>query len=452
MSTTRESAPTAIRAIDVIRKKRDGGELSRAEIEALVNGYTRGDIPDYQASAWLMATLLKGMTRGEAAALTDVMLHSGEVLDFSDLRSRKVDKHSTGGVGDKTSLVLAPLVAAGGVTVPMISGRGLGHTGGTLDKLEAIPGFNVNLSVAGFRKVLEACGCAMIGQTAEIAPADRKLYALRDVTGTVESPFLICASIMSKKLAEGIDALVLDVKTGSGAFMKKEKDAVYLAELMVETGERMGKKMAALITDMDQPLGRYVGNALEVVEVLEVLRGEGAEDLRELCLELAAWMFLLGQRASTVEEGKKLSAKLIASGEALERFRRMVELQGGNARVVDDPKLLPRAKHTLDVTSARSGYVTAIQCERAGTACVILGGGRERKEDSVDPAVGFVLHKKVGDPVSKGEPLCTIHYNSEALATRAKALLLESFEIADAPPKRKRPLVHRIISKSGEKN
>src|ERR1700757_3422560 len=260
------------RAIDVIRKKRDGIELSRSEIESLVNAYTKGDIPDYQVSAWLMAVVLKGMSRPETAALTDAMLHSGDVLDLSPLPARKVDKHSTGGVGDKTSLVLAPLVAAAGIAVPMISGRGLGHTGGTLDKLEAIPGFNVNLSVAEFRRVLETCGCAMIGQTAEIAPADRKLYALRDVTGTVESPFLICASIMSKKLAEGIDALVLDVKTGSGAFMKKKEDAVFLAELMVETGERMGKKMVALITDMDQPLGLRVGNALEVEEVLDVLR------------------------------------------------------------------------------------------------------------------------------------------------------------------------------------
>jgi pyrimidine-nucleoside phosphorylase len=450
MSASRESTP--IRAIDVIRKKRDGGELTRPEIEALVNGYTIGKIPDYQASAWLMATLLKGMTRVETAALTDTMLRSGEVLDFSDLPSRKVDKHSTGGVGDKTSLVLAPLAAAGGLTVPMISGRGLGHTGGTLDKLEAIPSFNVNLSVAQFRTVLETCGCAMIGQTAEIAPADRKLYALRDVTGTVESPFLICASIMSKKLAEGIDGLVLDVKTGSGAFMKNENDAAYLAELMVETGERMGKKMAALITDMDQPLGRYVGNSLEVVEVLEVLRGEGPEDLRELCLELAAWMFLLGQRVSSLEEGKNLSAKLIRSGDALQRFRTMVGLQGGDTRVIDDPKHLPRAKHTLDVVSAKAGYVTAIQCEGAGTACVILGGGRERKEDSVDPAVGFVLHKKVANPVAAGEALCTVHYNSEALGARAKTLLLESFEIGDAPPKHKRPLVHRVITKSGEKN
>ena len=450
MSAAHESAP--IRAIDVIRKKRDGGELTRAEIEALVGGYTKDDIPDYQASAWLMATLLKGMTRAETAALTDTMLRSGEVLDFSDMPTRKVDKHSTGGVGDKTSLVLAPLAAAGGLTVPMISGRGLGHTGGTLDKLEAIPGFNVNLPVARFRKVLETCGCSMIGQTAEIAPADRKLYALRDVTGTVESPFLICASIMSKKLAEGVDGLVLDVKTGSGAFMKSEDDAAYLAELMVETGERMGKKMAALITDMDQPLGRYVGNALEVVECVKVLRGEGPKDLWDLCLELAAWMFLLGERVATIDEGKKLSEKLIHSGEALDRFRRMVELQDGDARVVDDLQRLPKAQQTLEVISGRGGYVTSIQCERAGTACVILGGGRERKEDSVDPAVGFVLHKKVGDQVSSGETLATVHYNSDALGARAKTMLLESFAIADAPPSQKRPLVHRVITASGEKN
>ena len=394
------AAAEAFRAIDVIRKKRDGGELSRNEIESLVNSYTRGDIPDYQMSAWLMAVVLRGMTRAETAALTDAMLRSGEVLDLSALPAKKVDKHSTGGVGDKTSLVLAPLAAAAGVMVPMISGRGLGHTGGTLDKLEAIPGFNVNLPVAHFRRVLETCGCAMIGQTAEVAPADRKLYALRDVTGTVESPYLICASIMSKKLAEGIDALVLDVKTGSGAFMKSEKDAVFLAELMVETGERMGKQMVALITDMDQPLGSMIGNALEVVEVVEVLRGEGPEDLRQLCLELAGWMLHLGGVADTVAEGKKQSEKLIASGEALDKFRQMVALQGGDLRAIDDPKKLPQAQHTMILSSPKNGYLAALQCEQVGTACVILGGGRERKEDSVDPAVGIVLHKKVGDPVS----------------------------------------------------
>jgi pyrimidine-nucleoside phosphorylase len=436
------------RAVDVIRKKRDGGELSRSEIEFLVNGYTRGDIPDYQVSAWLMAVVLRGMTRGETAALTDGMLRSGEVLDLSSLSAKKVDKHSTGGVGDKTSLVLAPLAAAAGVSVPMISGRGLGHTGGTLDKLEAIPGFNVNLPVPQFRRILETCGCAMIGQTSEIAPADRKLYALRDVTGTVESPYLICASIMSKKLAEGIDALVLDVKTGSGAFMKSEKDAAFLAELMVETGERMGKRMVALITDMDQPLGCMIGNALEVVEVVDILRGKGPDDLRELCLELAGWMLHLGGVADTVAEGKKQSEKLIASGKALEKFRQMVELQCGDPRAIDDPKVLPQAQHAMTLSSPKAGYLSSLQCEQVGTACVILGGGRERKEDSVDPAVGIVLHKKVGDAVSVGEPLATIHYNAETRAARARQLLEESYRITDSPASEKRPLIHRIIGRA----
>jgi len=445
-------APQTFRAIDVIRKKRDGVELSRAEIEGLVSAYTKGEIPDYQVSAWLMAVVLKGMTRPETAALTDAMLHSGDVLDLSSLPHRKVDKHSTGGVGDKTSLVLAPLAAAAGVAVPMISGRGLGHTGGTLDKLESIPGFNVNLSVAQFRRVLEICGCAMIGQTAEIAPADRKLYALRDVTGTVESPYLICASIMSKKLAEGIDALVLDVKTGSGAFMKNEKDAAFLAELMVETGERMGKRVVALITDMDQPLGNMIGNALEVVEVVEVLRGAGPEDLRELCLELAGWMLHLGGVSKTVAEGKQQSVKLISSGKALEKFRQMVELQGGDPRVIDDDKRLPQARSTMQVPSAKAGYLAAMQCEQIGTACVILGGGRERKEDSVDPAVGIVLHKKVGDRVAVGEPLATIYYNADALMARARQLIEVSCEVTEAAPSTKRALIHRVIGKFGEKN
>jgi len=440
------------RAIDVIRKKRDGGELSRSEIDYLVDSYTRGEIPDYQVSAWLMAVVWRGMTRAETAALTDAMLHSGEVLTLTSLAARKVDKHSTGGVGDKTSLVLAPLAAAAGVVVPMISGRGLGHTGGTLDKLEAIPGFNVNLPVGEFRRVLEACGCAMIGQTAEIAPADRKLYALRDVTGTVESPYLICASIMSKKLAEGIDALGLDVEAGSGAFMKSEEDAAFLADLMVETGERMGKKVVALITDMDQPLGSMIGNALEVTEVVEVLRGEGPEDLRQLSIELAGWMLYLGGVADSVEEGKKRSEQLIASGKALETFRRMVELQGGDARSIDDPKKLPQARYTMTLSSPRAGYLTSVQCEQVGTACVILGGGRERKEDSVDPAVGIVLHKKVGDTVSVGEKLATIHYNAEVRAAGAKRLLEASYQIDDSPPHEKRPLIHRVIGKPGEKN
>jgi len=436
------------RVIDLIRKKRDGGALSAAEIGYLVTGCTDGSIPDYQMAAWLMAVVLRGMTREETAALTHAMLHSGEVLDLSSLPARKVDKHSTGGVGDKTSLVLAPLVAAGGLFVPMISGRGLGHTGGTLDKLESIPGFRVGLSVPEFQRVLKACGCSMIGQTEKIAPADRKLYALRDVTGTVESPYLICASIMSKKLAEGTDALVLDVKTGSGAFMKKEEDAVFLAELMVETGERMGKKMVALITDMNQPLGRMVGNALEVQECIEVLHGGGPADLRDLCLELAAWMFYLAGACKTVAEGNRLSQQIIASGQAFERFRQMVELQGGDISTIDDPTRLPGTDHRIEVPSTQSGYVTVIDCEHVGTACVILGGGRERKEDSVDPAVGIVVHKKIGDKVSAGEALCTIHCHSDAEVARAKTLLQESYQISAAPPAQQGPLVHRVIHKA----
>ena len=450
--TSSKALAQSFRAIDVIRKKRDGVELSSGEIEGLVAAYTTGEIPDYQVSAWLMAVVLRGMTRPETAALTDAMLRSGDVLDLSSIAAKKVDKHSTGGVGDKTSLVLTPLAAAAGVVVPMISGRGLGHTGGTLDKLEAIPGFNVNLSVKRFREVLDTCGCAMIGQTAELAPADRKLYALRDVTGTVESPYLICASIMSKKLAEGIDALVLDVKTGSGAFMKSEKDAVFLAELMVETGERMGKQMVALITDMDQPLGNKIGNALEVAEVVDVLRGGGPDDLRELCLELVGWMLYLGGASRTVAEAKQLSDKLISSGRALDKFRQMVELQGGDPRVIDDEKRLPQAQHRTQVLSENGGYLASMQCEQVGTACVILGGGRERKEDSVDPAVGIVLHKKIGDQVLAGEPLATIYYNAEARAERAKQLIEESCEISDAPPATRRPLIHRVIGRSGEKN
>ena len=438
---------STFRVIDLIRKKRDGGALSAAEIGYLVEGCTGGSIPDYQMAAWLMAVVLRGMTREETAALTQAMLHSGEVLDLSFLPAKKVDKHSTGGVGDKTSLVLAPLVAAGGLFVPMISGRGLGHTGGTLDKLESIPGFRVGLTVPEFHRVLKACGCCMIGQTEKVAPADRKLYALRDVTGTVESPYLICASIMSKKLAEGTDALVLDVKTGSGAFMKKEEDAVFLAELMVETGERMGKQMVALITDMNQPLGCMVGNALEVRECIDVLHGGGPEDLRDLCHDLAAWMFFLGGAAKTVADGKRLSEKIIDSGQAFERFRHMVELQGGDISAIDDPTRLPSADHRVDVLSPLAGYVTSILCEQVGTACVILGGGRERKEDSVDPAVGVEVHKKIGDKVSAAEPLCTIHCHSDAQAARAKTLLEESYQIAAAPPAHKSSLVHRAIYK-----
>ncbi|MGD0129073.1 MAG: thymidine phosphorylase [Terriglobia bacterium] len=436
-----------ISALDVIRKKRDGNELSPAEIDFFIRGYTRGEISDAQAAAWLMAVVLRGLTRRETADLTDAMLHSGEVLDLSALSAPKVDKHSTGGVGDKTSFVLAPLAAAGGLIVPMISGRGLGHTGGTLDKYEAIPGVSVNLTLPRFREVLETCGCAIVGATAEIAPADRKLYALRNLTGTVESPFLICASIMSKKLAEGIDALVLDVKSGSGSFMKNDEDATHVANLMVETGRRMGKRIVALITDMDQPLGCNVGNALEIDEVISVLRGRGPEDLRQLCLELAGWMLYLGGRVDSVEEGKRLGAELIGSGKAFDRFRQMVALQGGDVNVVDDLSLLPKGHYKLDISSPQTGYITSIQCEEIGKASVILGAGRESEGDAVDPAVGLVLHKKVAQPVKAGEPLCTIHYNSQTRLDRARPLIEQSFQIGDAPPE-PRPIVRRVIAGS----
>src|SRR6516165_8963999 len=341
------SLSTDMRAVDLIRKKRDAGEHSREEIAFLVAGYTKGEIPDYQMAAWLMAAWIRGLTRLETIALTEMMLYSGEIVDHFELPMKKVDKHSTGGVGDKTSLILAPIVAAGGLAVPMISGRGLGHTGGTLDKLEAIPGFNTFLSLSEFKRVLGQCGMSLIGQTAEIAPADKKIYALRDATSTVENIGLMCASIMSKKLAEGIDALVLDVKTGSGAFMAKEEDAVRLAELMVDTARRMGKKCVALLTDMEQPLGRMAGHSNEVVESVEVLKGKGPPDLRELSVELSAWMFYLGERTESVAEGRRPAAEMITSRKALENFRQCIRLQGGDARVVDEVSRLPIAKNRV---------------------------------------------------------------------------------------------------------
>jgi pyrimidine-nucleoside phosphorylase len=433
-----------MRAVDLIRKKRDSGEHTREEINFLVKGYTRGDIPDYQMAAWLMAVWIRRLSSAETAALTEAMLHSGEVVDHSYLPMKKVDKHSTGGVGDKTSLILAPIVAAGGLAVPMISGRGLGHTGGTLDKLEAIPGFNTSLSLADFRRVLRECGMGLIGQTAEIAPADKKIYALRDATSTVENIGLICASIMSKKLAEGIDALVLDVKTGSGAFMSKEEDAVRLAEVMVETARRTGKKAVALLTDMGQPLGRMAGHSNEVIESIEVLRGKGPDDLRDLSIELSAWMFYLGERTKSVEDGRALAMEMIASGKALERFRQCIRLQGGNERIIDDTSLLPMAKLQAHVASAKSGFLAATNCRDFGTALAMLGGGREKKEDQIDYGVGLEFHKRIGDRVQAGEKLVTIQYNSEAKFAEARNMLAAAFEIGDAAAPAP-PLIRRII-------
>jgi pyrimidine-nucleoside phosphorylase len=434
-----------MRAVDLIRKKRDSAEHSRDEINFLISGYTRGDIPDYQMAAWLMAVWLKGLSSSETAALTQTMLYSGEVLDLSGISGKKVDKHSTGGIGDKTSLILAPIVAAGGLTVPMISGRGLGHTGGTLDKLEAIPGFNVNLSLEQFRCVLRECGMGLIGQTREIAPADKKIYALRDATSTVENIGLICASIMSKKLAEGIDALVLDVKVGSGAFMKCEDQAIKLAEVMIETGKRMGKEVVALITDMDQPLGRMAGHANEVAECLEVLRGAGPADLRDLSLELSAWMFYLGERTRTVDEGRTLAQQMIAAGKAREKFRQGIRSQGGDPRVIDEPSLLPQARSRVDVPSPAAGYISRMDAQQFGIALAILGGGREKKEDHIDHAVGLEFHKRVGDRVEKGEPLVSIHYNADARLAEAKSLIAANHFISEQAPREKPALIRRII-------
>jgi pyrimidine-nucleoside phosphorylase/thymidine phosphorylase len=433
-----------MRAVDVIQRKRDGLALAPAEIAGFIEGYTRGSIPDYQASAFAMAVYFKGMTPAETVALTRAMMETGEVLDLSELPGPKVDKHSTGGVGDKTSLILAPLAAACGLFVPMISGRGLGHTGGTLDKLESIPGFRVGLTLHEFRAVLRKARLGLIGQTPEIAPADRKLYALRDVTSTVESRPLIAASIMSKKMAEGIDALVLDVKTGDGAFMKSFEDSQALARTMVEIGRGMGKKVAALITGMDQPLGRAVGNALEVVESVETLRGRGPRDLEDLSVELAAWMLSLGGAAPSLDAARDRVREALASGAGLAKFREVIELQGGDPQVCEDPARLPRARETVDLPAPAPGRVASIACRSVGHAAMLLGAGRETVDSRIDPAVGLVLHKKVGDPVEKGEPLATLHVNDRGRLDESLGLLREAFRVAPQGPA-PGPLVRAVL-------
>ncbi len=371
----------------------------------MVAGIATGEVADYQWAALLMAILWRGMDAAETAALTDAMIRSGTVVDLSAIPGRKIDKHSTGGVGDKTSLILAPIVAAAGVPVPMVSGRGLGHTGGTLDKLESIPGFRVDLDLRRYQEVLASCGLVMIGQTAEIAPADKFLYALRDATATVESIPLIAASIMSKKLAEGIDGLVLDVKTGNGAFMVRLEDSMALARAMCEIGWGLGKPIVALITRMDQPLGRSVGNALEVAECVECLRGQGPADLVDLSIELAAEMVVMGGRAGSLDEAEAMCRSAIADGSALDRFGRMVGAQGGNRRVIDDLRLLPVARRQVVLKSPATGYVQALAARPIGHATMLLGAGRARMDSPVDHAVGVVLHKKIGESVARDEPL-----------------------------------------------
>jgi pyrimidine-nucleoside phosphorylase len=429
-----------MRAVDIIMKKRDGGALTREEIVFFVAGVTAGTFPDYQASALLMAILLRGMTVEETAWLTAAMVHSGVRVDLSDIPGVKVDKHSTGGVGDKTSLILAPLAAACGVPVPMMSGRGLGHTGGTLDKLEAIPGFRVNLSLEEMRAALARVGCALIGQTAQIAPADKKLYALRDVTGTVESIPLISASIMSKKIAEGIDALVLDVKTGSGAFMKTEADSRRLAESLVSIGKASGVDTEAVITAMDAPLGRAVGNALEVIECLDVLKGRGPADLIDVSVELAARMLLLGRVATDRADADRQVRGAIASGAGLERFRRIIETQGGDPRVVDDYTRLPSAPERHLVRAGSTGYVTRLDAELIGRASVVLGAGRDTVDDPVDHAVGIMVLAKPGDRVSSGDPVLELHVRDAVKRDRAADLASRAIAIGDRAPS-PRPLI-----------
>ncbi len=429
-----------MRAVDIIVRKRDGGALARDEISAFVSGVTAGTWPDYQASALLMAIVLRGMTPQETAWLTDAMVKSGIRADLSRIPGIKVDKHSTGGVGDKTSLILAPLAAACGVPIPMMSGRGLGHTGGTLDKLESIPGFRVRLSLDEMERALAAIGCGMIGQTDQIAPADKKLYALRDVTGTVESIPLISASIMSKKIAEGIDALVLDVKTGSGAFMKTEADSRRLAESLVAIGNASGVKTEAVITDMDAPLGRAVGNALEVVECVEAMRGSAPADLMEVTMALAAPLLVLGRVARTPGEARQLAQHALESGQALQKFARIIETQGGDPRVVDDTSRLPAVKQRHRVQATRSGYVARMDAELIGRASVALGAGRDRVEDAIDPAVGILVNVKPGAKIGAGENVLDVIYREKARLDAALELVKRAIVISDEPPPR-RPLI-----------
>jgi pyrimidine-nucleoside phosphorylase len=422
-----------MRAVDVIASKRDGGALSREEIAAFVRGVTDGSWPDYQISALLMAIVLRGMTADETTWLTEAMVESGGRVDLSGLPGPFVDKHSTGGVGDKTSLVLAPLVAACGGMVPMMSGRALGHTGGTLDKLEAIPGLTTAIDPDGFRRQLESIGCVIAGQTETIAPADRRMYALRDVTGTVPSIPLIVASILSKKIAEGIDGLVLDVKVGRGAFMKTEEQAGELARALVGTGKRAGLRTEALITSMEAPLGRAVGNALEVAEAIEILKGRGPRELRALCIELAARMIAIARLDPDVERARTRAIEALGSGRALEKFRRMIVAQGGDPRVVDDGGLLPAAPQTARVPAPRDGVVTGLHAELVGRATVALGAGRTRVDETVDHAVGVMVLAAPGTPVAAGDPVLELHYRAEKNLPEALQFAARAIEVSDVP-------------------
>jgi pyrimidine-nucleoside phosphorylase/thymidine phosphorylase len=445
-----------MRAVDIIRKKRDGGTLSADEIRWMVRSIPssgvfgpNAEVAEYQWSALLMAIVWRGMDSTETAILTDAMMRSGVIADLSDLPGPKVDKHSTGGVGDKTSLILAPVAAAAGVLVPMVSGRGLGHTGGTLDKLEAIPGFDVRLSLEDYKSIVTRLGLVMIGQTAELAPADRFLYALRDATATVESIPLIAASIMSKKMAEGIEGLVLDVKTGNGAFLESLEESRTLARTMAEIGRGLGKQVVVLMTSMEQPLGRSVGNALEVAECLDCLQGSGPEDLLKLSLELAAEMVLLGGLAGSIEVARQVCRRTIDDGSALVRFQQLIEAQGGDPRVVEDRTRLPQAQTTVSLKADRTGFVAALRARPIGHATMLLGAGRERTDSSIDHAVGAVFERKTGDPVRAGETICTLHVNDSSRLAEARSLIESAIVIADEPPD-PIPLIQERIGRDGK--
>lgn len=435
-----------MRIYDIIYKKRNNLELSADEIKYIVESYTKGDVPDYQMAAFLMAVFIRGMDDTELAELTAAMTESGEIMDLSDIKSPKIDKHSTGGVGDGISLALAPLAASFGVVVPMMSGRGLGHTGGTLDKLESIPGFRVDLSAGDFKKQLDKIGVAIIGQTEKVAPADKKIYALRDVTATVDSIPLIAASIMSKKLAEGADGLLLDVKTGSGAFMKTLEDSKKLAEVMVAIGRKSGKTMRAMITDMSQPLGNAVGNSLEIEQTVSVLKGRGPEDFSSLVVELAARMIVMAGVFDKIEAARAAAAKNLLSGAALAKFAAMVEAQGGDPEVAAFPdKILPRSKFAEDIKIPVGGYISEIKTDDVGICSLELGAGRTGKEDKIDYSAGIVLHKKVGDKISSDEAIATFSYNkARAPISEIKKKFVECFKVSQTPPQKPR-MIHDEI-------
>lgn len=435
-----------MRIYDIIRKKRDGHELSKEEINFFVEKYSKNEIPDYQASALLMAIYINKMNKQETVYLTEAMMNSGDVIDLSAIKGIKVDKHSTGGVGDKTTIALAPLVASCGAPVAKMSGRGLGHTGGTLDKLEAIPGFSIEMDAEKFINSVNEKNIAVCGQTATIAVADKKMYALRDVTATVDNISLIAASIMCKKLASGSNAILLDVKTGDGAFMKTLEDSFELAKAMVDIGCGMGRETIGMITNMDEPLGFAVGNSLEVIEAIETLKGNGPKDFVMLCETLGAYMLVLAKVCESFEEGKKMIQDAISSGRALEKLKEFIENQGGDKRVVDDYDLLPKSKNIVPIKSPKSGYISKIEAEEIGVSAMILGAGRETKEDELDLSAGIVLQKKVGDYVNKGDILAYMHYNKEEKFEQAKERFINAYEIVDDKTQPKK-LIYGVVTK-----